>query len=263
MYPEINEQKTAPNGEVGSLVSTPGLRKLATIAAGTITTATIGTATIAAADIDALSVGPGSGSTSVGAVAHLRRAGVALLSARDETNNVESYFGSQAAGARVGAFTNHALLLGTNNVDRWEIAAAGSLLPVTDNVFTIGSGVKRATELFAVNGTINTSDATEKTALRVLTAAELRAAKRIVQGVGVYRWLDAVQAKGDAARLHVGITAQAVAAALEAEDLDPARYAFWCADELPGGGVRYGVRYDQLAIFLLAAQEQRLAALEA
>ncbi|MBA4274118.1 MAG: hypothetical protein C0436_00535 [Alphaproteobacteria bacterium] len=36
MYPEINEQKTAPNGEVGSLVSTPGLRKLATIGTGPI-----------------------------------------------------------------------------------------------------------------------------------------------------------------------------------------------------------------------------------
>jgi len=36
LFPEINEAKTAPNGEIGSLMSTPGLRRLATVGTGPI-----------------------------------------------------------------------------------------------------------------------------------------------------------------------------------------------------------------------------------
>ena len=38
-------------------------------------------------------------------------------------------------------------------------------------------------------------------------------------------------------------------------------YAFLCFDQFDEGD-RYSIRVDQLALFLLAAQEQRLAALE-
>jgi hypothetical protein len=58
----------------------------------------------------------------------------------------------------------------------------------------------------------------------------MRAIRRIVSGIGVFQWLGALAAKGADARLHCGITAQAVKEAFEVEGLDPARYALFCAD---------------------------------
>lgn len=46
-----------------------------------------------------------------------------------------------------------------------------------------------------------------------------------------YRMRDAVAKKGDTARWHFGIIAQELAAAFEAEGLDPWRYGVLCWDE--------------------------------
>ena len=110
------------------------------------------------------------------------------------------------------------------------LEVGGIVRPKTDNARTLGAASYRWSTVYAGSGTINTSDAREKTALRPLAPAETRAVRRILKGVGVFRWLSAMDAKGEAARLHVGVTAQDVAAAFEAEGLDPAAYALWCAD---------------------------------
>jgi hypothetical protein len=61
--------------------------------------------------------------------------------------------------------------------------------------------------------------------------------------------------------------AQSVRDAFAAEGLDPDRYAMNCTDEIIDAegnrSVRYSLRYAELATFVMAAQEQRLAALEA
>jgi hypothetical protein len=116
-----------------------------------------------------------------------------------------------------------------------------------------------------------------------LSSAELAAARRIAGDLGFYQWQDAIAEKGaDGARLHVGARAQAVWAIMADEGLiDPiaegvrpdSRYAFLCYDEwaeerdaagqsVVAAGNRFGIRPDQLALFLIAAQEARLAALE-
>ena len=99
---------------------------------------------------------------------------------------------------------------------------------------------------------INTSDAREKTELRALAPAEIRAVKRIVAGIGAFQWMASVARKGDEARLHIGVTAQAVEAAFAAEGLDARRYGLFCADVVDGEE-RLGVRYDQLFALALAA----------
>lgn len=106
----------------------------------------------------------------------------------------------------------------------------------------------------------------------------------------------------DGARLHCGVKAQQVISIMTAHGLDPMRYGFVCYDEweetpatpalpeippqpavyeggtlisrgdpgrpeIPGSpaipaGNRYGVRYVELSMFLAAAQEQRLRAIE-
>ncbi len=168
---------------------------------------------------------------------------------------------------------------------QWNISAStGSLYPSTDNALPVGAAANRASTIYAGTGTINTSDAREKTWRGSMTAPELAAARRIGGELGFYQWNDAIADKGQAdARLHFGIRAQAVWAIMADEGLiDPpgtetgtsSRYAFLCwdawAEETDGednlvraAGDRFGIRPDQLALFLIAAQEARLAALEA
>lgn len=138
------------------------------------------------------------------------------------------------------------------------VLTTGGVRPLTDNTYTLGDVSARWSTVYAATGAINTSDAREKTALQPLSEAEKRAILRVIRGAGLYRWLAAIETKGDSARFHAGVTAQAVAEAFVAEGLDPARYALWCAnavvDPATGGTfVRYGVRYDQLFAMALAA----------
>lgn len=86
-------------------------------------------------------------------------------------------------------------------------------------------------ELFAANGTINTSDAREKTSVRPFTPAELAAGVELGRGIGVYQWLAMVEAKGDSARQHISITVQGAIAILESHGLDPFAYGFICYDQ--------------------------------
>lgn len=163
--------------------------------------------------------------------------------------------------------------------------SSGAILPGVDNAQTFGSGSKRLGQIYSGTGTINTSDAREKEWRGALTSSELSAAKRIGAEIGTYKFLAAIAAKGDAARTHVGLRAQTVRDILADEGLEPLDYGFLCHDawdELPGraavfddgvlvmpaveatpAGDRWGLRIDELALFLVAAQEARLAALEA
>jgi hypothetical protein len=158
----------------------------------------------------------------------------------------------------------------SNGTSRAGVDTSGHFAPTADNTYSNGTSSLKWSVIYSSTGTINTSDQRAKTPIRTFTDAELRAARVIAAGVGVFQWLAAVEAKGNAARLHAGVAAQAVAAAMKAEGLDPGRYAWWCADHVTSvddSGVEvesivYGVRYDQLAMWLIAAQEARLRALE-
>ena len=118
--------------------------------------------------------------------------------------------------------------------------------PGSDNAVTLGNGSFRWSQVYAGTGTINTSDAREKTELRPVSDSERRAVRRVMADVGVFRGLSAVAEKGEMARLHAGVTAQAVEAAFAAEGLDARSYALFCEDSVGDGEVRLGVRYDQL-----------------
>jgi len=179
---------------------------------------------------------------------------------------------------------------------RLTVTNTGVVRPGVDNSQTLGSASFRWSVVYAGTGTINTSDARDKIWRGAPTEAELRAARRIAAELGFYQWNDAIAEKGaDGARLHFGVRAQAVWAIMADEGLiDPitegvapsSRYAFLCHDAWdaadpveevrdeddnvlvaaqPGrpAGDRFGIRADQLALFLIAAQEARIAALEA
>jgi hypothetical protein len=103
--------------------------------------------------------------------------------------------------------------------------------PSADNAKTLGSGSYRWSTMYAASGTINTSDAREKTPLGTIPDSVKRAVRRVIAQIGVFQWLEAVERKGpDRARLHVGVTAQAVRDAFVAEGESPGRWGLFCED---------------------------------
>lgn len=170
---------------------------------------------------------------------------------------------------------------GIDNSSRMRLSVSGYFAPTASGGLSLGEPGGKWSTVYADTGTINTSDERSKTWRGPMTDAELRAARRIIAELGFFQLNDAIAEKGaDGARYHFGPRAQRAFAIMAEEGLDWGRYAWCCYDAWPAepaqhdgdgrvivqakdGGDRYGVRTDQLALFLIAAQEQRLAALEA
>jgi len=99
-----------------------------------------------------------------------------------------------------------------------------------DNGIYLGYSSGRFTSVYAVNGTIQTSDQTEKQDIASLTETEMLVGKRISALFKNYRWIDKVTVEGDDARTHTGVIAQEVQAAFTAEGLDASNYGLFCLD---------------------------------
>ena len=96
-----------------------------------------------------------------------------------------------------------------------------------DNSRDLGSGSVRWDDIYATNGSIQTSDEREKQDIRDIAEAEARVAQACKGLLKAYRWKDAVAEKGDDARIHFGIIAQDLQAAFAAEGLDAGDYAMF------------------------------------
>lgn len=180
-----------------------------------------------------------------------------------------------AIGQNAYTTTNNTGVIGNSSTT--DIFMWGNWKPQVDNGQDIGSALARMRTIYAGTGTINTSDERLKTDIRSLSEAERRVALQLKGRIGAFKFLDAIEDKGDGARWHFGIGAQTVAAAFSAEGLDATHYGLFCYDEWPEewaqwdaqpdatppreagrklmreAGNRYGVRYDELAMFILAA----------
>jgi len=102
-----------------------------------------------------------------------------------------------------------------------------SALSRSDNTIDLGDNSNRFDDIFATNGTIQTSDRNEKQDIEALTSAEMLVAKRISSLFKTFRWKDKVAAKGDNARTHTGIIAQDVQSAFTDEGLDAGDYSLF------------------------------------
>jgi len=191
----------------------------------------------------------------------------------------------------------------TNHIQVINSLASGTprLQPSADNTVDLGASGNRFDDIFATNGTIQTSDRNEKQDIASLTSAEMLVAKRISALFKTFRWKDKVAAKGNDARTHTGIIAQDVQAAFTAESLDAGDYSLFISstwwehdvdvpaveadedneieaqdaytrtdtyvteDEAPEGATsktRMGIRYPELLSFVAAYNEQRFASIE-
>jgi hypothetical protein len=139
----------------------------------------------------------------------------------------------------------------------------------SDNVMSLGSATNRYATVYAGTGTINTSDAREKTFLEI-NEAEALIAKDLKQLMKKFKFNDAIEAKGDNARIHYGTSAQEVIATFEKHGLNAMEYAMVCYDkwdeqpeeldeegnvvvEYKPAGDRYGIRYEELLCFIISA----------
>ena len=149
----------------------------------------------------------------------------------------------------------------------------------SDNAVDLGHGSLRFDDIFATNGTINTSDQNEKQDIATATTKELNVAKKLSSLFKTFRWKDRVAEKGDKARTHTGIIAQEVQSAFKAEGLDASNYGlftlgtwwekdgdrYFTEEEAPSDATkkeRLGVRYPELFSFIFSSIEARLTALE-
>lgn len=143
------------------------------------------------------------------------------------------------------------------------------LAPSQDNAYGLGSASRRWSEIFASNGTINTSDERQKQQIRSINSLEKNVSLKLKSLIKAYKWNDAVESKNEKARIHFGIIAQDVKTAFEECGLNADEYGVLCYDEWQAvedvkneqgevlikgieSGNAYGVRYNELIMFILA-----------
>ena len=136
----------------------------------------------------------------------------------------------------------------------------------TDNSLDLGASGTRWDDVYATNGTIQTSDQNEKQDIASVTAKELNVAKKLSALFKTFKWKDKVAEKGEKARTHTGIVAQEVLSAFKEEGLDASNYGLFISgsykDDDGKEYTRLGVRYPELFSFIFSSIEARLTALE-
>ena len=119
------------------------------------------------------------------------------------------------------------------NINTQTTRSGYQLTPAVDNsaAMQLGASNYRWPVVYAATGTINTSDAREKTPVAAMSASEIAAAKELSREIGTYKWLQAVAEKGDEARVHIGMTVQRAMEIMAGHGLDPMAYGFVCYDQ--------------------------------
>lgn len=172
----------------------------------------------------------------------------------------------------------------TTRTARWSVDHNGTLTPMADNSYDIGWGTGRVRNIYAANGSINTSDARMKNDVRAMSDPETEAAKAIAKEIGFWTWKE--QADMNDVREHCGLTVQRAMEIMESYGLEPFKYGFICYDKwdehtvidsygpanedgsenpiyktIPAGD-RYSFRLEELNMFIAKGFEARLSALE-
>ncbi len=142
--------------------------------------------------------------------------------------------------------------------DNGNINPCSSTGATEDDTTDLGAAGGRFTDIYATNGTIQTSDRNEKQDIEALSDAERRVAVAAKGLLRKFRWISAVEEKGDEARIHFGIIAQDLQDAFTAEGLDAGRYGMfihttWTDEETGEERSRMGVRYSELLAFIISA----------
>jgi hypothetical protein len=193
------------------------------------------------------------------------------LQPRSTTTNpagaIQCVLAGSTPGSEIGELSLQTAIAGTL-ATRAKIHYQGHFVPGDDNTYACGQSSARWSTIFAATGTINTSDKNEKQQIVDLSQAELQVATAIKGLIKKFKFNDAVEQKGDKARIHVGVIAQDVEQAFITAGLNPEDYGIFCKDawwsdaegktyEEEGEGrtqhTRLGVRYEELFAFVISS----------
>lgn len=164
--------------------------------------------------------------------------GTELISERGVKPNVQVW---NNAASSAGF---HSFAVGGTEVVRIN---STNLQPRVDNTVSLGSSSLRWSTVYASNGTINTSDETLKTPVITDAAREATAAAAIKSSIYSYKWSDG----SDGDKVHFGVGAQSVEIILKRNGLNPEKYAFLFKEKDDKGKLTYGIRYNELIMFIL------------
>ena len=197
-----------------------------------------------------------------------------FFSGSDEEGEISVIDNDGGGGILIGHDTVH-LMINDNSA---RVVPSGPNGGTLDNAIALGASNRRFSAIFGASSSINTSDENEKQDIEALSATETKVAVACKGLIKKYRWKDAVAKKGNDARIHVGVIAQELKSAFEAEGLDASKYGMFCSDtwwekdetidgvistqdyatedKAPEGATkvtRLGVRYDELLAFIISA----------
>jgi hypothetical protein len=182
--------------------------------------------------------------------------------------------GTKAVSYGQGVFfsSNNCGLRATSQFSTDIVGPCSGIGDDKDNDVDLGQSNNRFDDVYATNGTIQTSDRNLKQDITELSDAERRVAVAAKGLLRKYRWIDAVAEKGDNARIHFGIIAQDLEDAFTAEGLDAGRYAMFISttwwehegekyneqahipeDVTATEVTRRGVRYPELLAFIISS----------
>lgn len=178
--------------------------------------------------------------------------------------DVQNISGGSVGGVSIGNYG--ALIVGSEtNCLVYNSSYGGNMIypanaagGVRDDAIDLGALSSRFDDMYATNGTIQTSDRNEKQDIEELSEAERRVAQACKGLLRKFRWKSAVAEKGEEARVHFGIIAQDLEDAFTAEGLDAGKYSMfikssWEDEITKEQRTRLGVRYSELLAFIIAA----------
>lgn len=159
----------------------------------------------------------------------------------------------------------------TTRTKRWRVEASGTFRPEADNTYDVGSSSYRAANIYAANGTIQTSDARDKNVISRIDGDYAAAAVDSIEPV-LFKWkiggfdmlphptekedLDGefvpkiVQVAREGRRNHAGFIAQEVKSAMDSAGID---CGVWGMDDPSNEDSRQWLRPDQMVPILWAA----------
>ena len=115
--------------------------------------------------------------------------------------------------------------------------AEGAVYPTSSNVYSLGRNNALWSQVFAAQGTINTSDRRKKTDIQSISDAVLDAWAEVEPKS--FKMVDAVKEKGDKARTHFGYVAQDVEEAFTRHGIDPYQFGILCKMKTPAKEAEY------------------------
>jgi ribosomal protein L9 len=147
----------------------------------------------------------------------------------NRTSNDGNVIELRKDGTTVGSIGNTGSILKINgNSSGIYVGGSGaSIWAQSDNTHDLGTSGLRFDDIFATNGTIQTSDQNEKQSIQSLTSSEIAVAKRISKLFKTFKFNSSVEEKGDNARIHTGVIAQDVQQAFTDEGLDASNYSLF------------------------------------